>query len=490
MRALTSTLALTFALALPAQTPPDAPVRPAGSPCEQGTAPAATLLVPYFEVDSASDVGLDTLVGITNVDDDPLVAHMVVWNVDAWSVFSFNIYLTGYDIATFSMRDILIHGRLPNNGCATAASRFTTRYIDCNGDGAYFGQEWTRNDGMFSSPFGAYDIACYEPVPPAVLADWQCKLSIGSYDGWNDDFVGYLTVDHALTCGYGLPDALPVPYFRTDYLDTDGDGVRDHGVLENGNVLMGDILYYDHDAMRSDGVPAVHIEAWGEQNALAGHSWGSRPSDWADDGVSTFYYKYEYIAGFPLHDAREPLPLRWSFRHIGNASFDGGTTVDVWRSHNPLIDHWYIQGGPCAWYDAGGSAYTVLYNPNSGYLGYARPIIETWDEDGNKAQSGGGPCTPPPVTGFDLLFLATQRVEVETPDWPLVDESGWMTLEFDTDRFCCGTGLGNAFDQSWVTVRYSALNRYSAAINPASILGGCAFDRDDDTGAYSLKPTH
>jgi len=487
MKTLLSILILALALTLAAQTPPDLPVRPAGSPCEQGTAPAATLLVPYFEVDSISPGGMDTLVGITNVDDDPIVAHVVVWNVDGWSVFAFNIYLTGYDVVTFSMRQVLLHGHMPNNGCATASSRFTTRYIDCNGNGLYFDNAWTANDGMFSSSFGAYDIACYDTTGPATLADWQCKLSIGSYDGWNADFVGYLTIDNVLTCGYGLPDTHPVPYFRTDYLDTNHDGVRDHGILENSNSLMGDIFYYDHDANQSDGMPAVHIEAWGEQNALAGHSWGSRPAEWAEGGVSTFYYKYEAIAGFPPYDAREPLPLRWAFRYIGNAAFDGGTTVDVWRSHNAIFDHWMVNGGPCGWFDYG-LAYTVLYNVFDGTLGLPRPRLTAWDEEENTV-SGTGDGWPWGY-GFDLIYLATQRVEVVSPDWPLVAESGWISLEFDTDQYWTGAGFGNAFDQSWVTVRYSALNKYTVGLNPGATLGGCAFDHDDDSGMYTLQPTH
>ncbi len=494
MKTPLAVLALCLAALLPAQTPPGSPVRPAGSPCEQGTSPAATLLVPYFEVSSRPEGGMDTLVAVTNTGEAPIVAHGVVWNVDGWAVFAFNIFLTGYDVATFSMRQVLVHGKMPNNGCASATHRFTTLHIDCDGDGTYFGQEWTRNDGMFSSPFGPYDIACYEPVSAVTLADWQCKLSTGSYDGWNSDFVGYLTIDAALTCAYGLPDYLPIPYFRTDYLDTDGDGRPDHGILENTNVLMGDIFYLDPATNQSDGVGAVHIEAWGEENSLPGHTWGSRPAEWALRGVNTFYYKYEALAGLPPNDAREPLPTVWAFRYFGYPAFDGRTYVDVWRSHNPTWERWIVPDpnydGLCSWFDTP-MGWTTFFNPFvASYhqsIGLARPEVRVWDENGWEY-----PRRSP--YGFDNLYLAAQRVDVSTGEgWPLVDDSGWIQLDFRTDQRYSqyiGSGFGHTFDQAWINVRYRAHNKYSVSVQAVPVTGGCAFVHDDATGMYILQPTH
>ena len=58
-----------------------------GALCDAGPDVAATLLVPYFEVNSADNSGMDTLVGVTNISPFPYVAHVVVWNVDSWPVF-------------------------------------------------------------------------------------------------------------------------------------------------------------------------------------------------------------------------------------------------------------------------------------------------------------------------------------------------------------------------------------------------------------------
>jgi len=473
-----------------AQTPPPAPVRPAGSPCEIGSSPAATLLVPYFEVDSSSDTGMDTLVGITNISKDPLVVHATVWNVDAWAVFAFNIYLTGYDVVTFSMRQILVHGNLPNNGCTSSAYRFTTRYIDCNGDGQYFNNTWTAGDGLFTDAGLPTDIACYATVSAATLADWQCKLSIGSYDGWNPNFVGYLTLDSALTCTGALPDAIPRAYFALNTLDTDGNGRPDHGVLENGNTLMGDIFYYDHDNLQSDGVPAVQIEAWGEGNFLDGHTWGTKPTEWAEQGISTFYYKYEYQAHLLPYDARESLPVVWAFRYIGNDNLNGGTLADVWRSANPGFEHWFVHDGPCTW-EGMGSAYTTLYNPYGEYHGY--PYLTAYlsfDEEENMSQSTPPNLPSPPQPPWTVLQLASQRDYIETPNWPLVAYSGWFVIFFSNDNDYFGPGFDNSFDQAWVNVRYSALDRYTVSTTAFAVTGGCAVTHNDRAHSWAITPTH
>lgn len=309
---------------------PPPPVQPVGGLCDMGVHPAATLLVPYFEVDPGG--GLDTVVTVTNTADRPVVARVVIWNVDGWAVAGFNLWLWKFDQAEFSLRWLLEAGHFPNNGCPTDAARFRVDYADCDGDGRYMDNAWTQDDGLFSSSGSNWDVACYAPVPPDVLANWQCKLSVGSYDGWSENYRGYVTIDATLSCSGGMQDAGTL-YFATDYLDTDGDGIKDHGLLENSNVLMGDILYLDRAQERGDAVPAVHIEAWGEGNALEGHTWGLTPARLEEQGISTFWNKYE-IGVVPPNDAQESLPLWWAFRYIDNESFQGGLG---WMSGVPTM---------------------------------------------------------------------------------------------------------------------------------------------------------
>src|SRR5690242_2352972 len=75
--------------------------------------PAATLLLPYFEVDLANKLGRTTQFTINNASATAILAHVTVWSDLAVPVLVFNVYLTGYDVQTIDMRDILQTGVMP-----------------------------------------------------------------------------------------------------------------------------------------------------------------------------------------------------------------------------------------------------------------------------------------------------------------------------------------------------------------------------------------
>src|SRR5213596_2440353 len=68
---------LTFATGQPATTNNN-------DSCDIGVTPAATLLLPYFEVDTAAaqGAGATTLFTITNTSRYPQIAHVTVWTED------------------------------------------------------------------------------------------------------------------------------------------------------------------------------------------------------------------------------------------------------------------------------------------------------------------------------------------------------------------------------------------------------------------------
>src|SRR2546423_7282337 len=72
------------------------------------SAPAATLLLPYFEVDfkSPQTTARTTLFTIVNVTDLPQIAHVVVWTDWSFPALDFNIFLTGYDVQGINLYDI------------------------------------------------------------------------------------------------------------------------------------------------------------------------------------------------------------------------------------------------------------------------------------------------------------------------------------------------------------------------------------------------
>jgi hypothetical protein len=89
--------------------------------CAYDNVPAATLLVPYWKVTLNGATGYpipsggtDTLVSIVNVSMPGVIAHVTVWNKYSKAVIDFNIPLTGKDLVSFSMRDIM-NGKLSPN---------------------------------------------------------------------------------------------------------------------------------------------------------------------------------------------------------------------------------------------------------------------------------------------------------------------------------------------------------------------------------------
>src|SRR5258708_40248761 len=79
--------------------------------CDIKVGPAATLLLPYFEVDTNPQVpGQTTLFTITNVTRYPQIAHVTLWTDWAYPVLSFNLFLTGYDVQAINLYDVIVRG--------------------------------------------------------------------------------------------------------------------------------------------------------------------------------------------------------------------------------------------------------------------------------------------------------------------------------------------------------------------------------------------
>src|SRR5260370_26506207 len=87
--------------------------------CTLDKVPAATLLVPYFQVDlkNKKGKGADTLFSIDNASATAILVHVVIWSDLSVPVLNFNVYLTGYDVQTIDMRDV-IDGFLPQTASA------------------------------------------------------------------------------------------------------------------------------------------------------------------------------------------------------------------------------------------------------------------------------------------------------------------------------------------------------------------------------------
>jgi len=82
------------------------------------TTAGTSLLLPYFDVDLSNPNGETTLFSVNNASATAVLAHVVVWSDLSVPVLDFNIYLTGYDVQTVNLRDILVSGIIPRTASA------------------------------------------------------------------------------------------------------------------------------------------------------------------------------------------------------------------------------------------------------------------------------------------------------------------------------------------------------------------------------------
>src|SRR3954453_1516633 len=109
-------------------------VRDNDDTCDIKVGPAATLLLPYFEVDISGESGQTTLFTITNVTRYPQLPHVTLWTDGAYPVLTFNLYLTGYDVQSINLADVLIRDVIAPPGGTTSATTPGERSASVNGN--------------------------------------------------------------------------------------------------------------------------------------------------------------------------------------------------------------------------------------------------------------------------------------------------------------------------------------------------------------------
>ncbi len=114
-RTMSSVAVLAGLIAAQALTPSQASAQ--NPPLTVGDQPAATLLLPYFEVDLKNPGGANTFVTLNNASATATMVHVTVWSEMHVPVYGFDVYLTGYDVQPISVRDIM-NGVLPRTASA------------------------------------------------------------------------------------------------------------------------------------------------------------------------------------------------------------------------------------------------------------------------------------------------------------------------------------------------------------------------------------
>ena len=404
--------------------------------CTIDDVPAATLLLPYFEVDVDNPInGINTLFSINNASATAVLAHVVVWSDLSVPVLDFNIYLTGYDVQTISLRDIIVNGVLPRTASAGQDPNDT---ISPHGD---FSQ-----DINFASCNGQLP-----PIPltqiPGFVAHLQNALTgrvssvLGGCAGrrLGDNIArGYVTVDTVNNCTLRFPG-------DPGYFVAGGQGDA-----TNQNVLWGDYFYVNTGQNFAQGETLVHIEA----SALNPET--SVPGEY------TFYGRY---VAWTAADNREPLATNFAVRYIRGGDFDGGTDLLCWRDSKVSEGPFGPTGGVCSMPDA-----EVPWYP----LGEEQVVI--FDEQENPDVPTSFPVSPqPPQTGIELCPAEAQRVGVDSADFPVPFDFGWLYLNLNTTVAAAGANPPEdpAAAQAWVTAVMDAQGRFSVGFDAIQLDSAC-----------------
>ncbi len=392
--------------------------------CAVDDVPAATLLLPYFEVDLDDPNGINTLFSINNASATAVLAHVVLWSDLSVPTFDFNIYLTGYDVQTVSIRDIF-NGTVPRTA---SAGQDPTNTISPKGT---FSQ-----DINFASCTG-------QLPPPAIPASFVTHLR-ASHTGTFSSILngcagraigdniarGYITVDTVNNCTLRFPG-------DAGYFISGGTGDA-----TNQNVLWGDYFYVNSAENFAQGETLAHIEA------------SATNPETSVPGEYTFYGRY---VAWTAADNREPLTTNFATRYINGGAFTGGTDLIVWRD-SKVDQNAFKCGTLPAWYPL------------------SQEQIVIFDEQETPELQQVPPFSPPPPGDFLIPFPAeAQRTDVDGEDFPVSFNFGWLFLDLNTTVAAAGSNPPEdpTAAQAWVTTVMDASGRFSVGFDAIQLDSAC-----------------
>jgi hypothetical protein len=440
--------------------------------CDIKVGPAATLLLPYFEVDLQNSGEQTTLFTITNVSRYSQIAHVTIWTDWAFPVLTFNIFLAGYDVQSINLRDILVSGIVASavgTGPTTVKSPLGALTSPPNGPG-------------YTNPNFKAAIECDVlpgVLPQTLVAAVRTALTTGLYNpgasaacpnqvgGKHANAIGYATIDVVGSCTNRLPsDPL---YYTADLL--------------YDNVLIGD---YQQIGPRPEGTSAASFDAGGNPmvHIRAVPEGGAAGSNVATELPYTFYDRYTPATN-RLQDRRQLLPSTFAARYIQGGVAVFYTNYTIWREG----------------FGSGGCGASLALN---GALP-AMEIVRFDEHDNvNLPVPCGATCPSPSVR----IFPATSSSNTVSSLYPneLGDVGGWMYLNLnnggstgysvtthsvvgDVPTIITGAGSTSALaprgsqtagprpSQNWVTITmFGSLGtkRMVAEFDAASLGNGCS----------------
>lgn len=368
-------------------------------------APAATLLLPYFEVDLNSTAGPTTVFSVNNASATAILAHVTIWSDLAVPVFAFNIYLTGYDVQVVDLR-AFFNGTVPR----TASDGQDP-------------QDTISPQGNFSQDINFASCTGQLPLPnlaPTSLDHLRKSLTgqpssflVGKCAGRNlgDNVArGFITVDTVNNCTLRVAGQLG--YF----------GPGGTGDATNQNVMWGDYAIIAQGTNQTSGGPLLHIRASATDPRTS---------------VPGNYTFYGAAANWIAADNRQPLGTTYATRFMLNTLyFPSGTSLIVWRDPKMKQDPFTCGVNP-PWYPLPQEG-VVAFNEQEQPLTVASPT--------------------------NIFPAATQRVVVGGAALPVPYNRGWLYLNLNANVAAAGAvppADPNAA-QAYVANVFSWAGRYSA----------------------------
>ena len=484
--------------------------------CAYDNVPAATLLVPYFRVSLNGATGapigtggVDTLVSIVNVSTPGVIAHVTVWNKYSKAVLDFNVPLTGKDVASFSMRDVM-NGKLNVNPTTQIGTVIDPCGVNVNAIPATykpsvgFGQKQfvrfshpeainvgVTNDAYTSislyatDAFAAFrnkvwdsldesgDISTFTSTSGANVLDTDnpaCGLGTATGDGtFKSDLSGYLTIDVVNYCTNYFPD-------QGNFYDEDAIATAGWGPTWTPNVLIGDVFYVDTATQGGNvsGDPAVPVEFDSRLTASSANKtfFGKfvqaqstcTPAETTTAGGCQSFIS-TYAAAFQFGgDGREPLGDHYGFRYLADSANGLQSWLVAWRSD------WYggVDVNLCNWLKG-----TAGHNGLNDTVHQLTATVYDNDEDFNQTTIPGGPSgnqnAPPPNL---YLYLESQRINLlaATDFNPGGYKGGWVDMALRGPGYTGATTSTGFYNMGWLGIQHTAPGAFISVGHAASSL--------------------
>jgi hypothetical protein len=411
--------AATFTSGLPHSTNND-------DSCDIALLPAATLLLPYFEVDLADAGGETTLFTITNASPLEQIARITLWTDYGFPVIYFNVYLTGYDVQGLNLYDIIAAGQIaPSRG---------TGFEDPGSP-----------EGDFSHDNPAVQRETCRNLPMQLRAEYRTRMqdaftkgsvaTIGNIPGCSGIggvhplATGYATIDVARLCGVLSPAD---PAYYTDEIAFD-------------NVLTGDFMQVNGNQNFAQGNPLVHIRAIPEGGTFASRA--ADPATYKTNSPRTFYGRYQSAAN-PVADGRQPLPSTFMARWISGGAGSFESSFKIWRESR-----------------VGTSATCSDYQQNE-----HNPVVDLVRFDEEENAVGTAPDCQVLCIPFDRNFPSASVASIEDPRFPERGNdavAGWLYLNLHN------SATETIGAQAWVVASMRAEGRFSVDMDATALGNGC-----------------